>query len=53
MLGTDKEITDFKVGGTTFVNTPIIFEYFKVPILAYKIVEGQALLDVFIPDKTF
>jgi len=48
-LGTDKNITKFLVGSNTFEDTPIIFSYYRQPIIRYVIEDRQALLDIYIP----
>lgn len=48
-LGTDKKTTKFLVGSNTYENTPVVFSYYKAPILQYTIENNQALLDVYIP----
>lgn len=48
-LGTDAEFTSFLVGSCTYIETPIIFEYYRQPIIKYYIEDGQVLLDIYIP----
>lgn len=40
-LGTDAKITSFLIGSNTFENTPVIFSYNSIPIIGYRIIDGQ------------
>ena len=51
-LGTDREITAFRVGGNTYVNTPNVFTYFGRTILGLGTRNGETLIQAYIPDDT-
>lgn len=49
-LGTEKEISSFRVGGNTYINTPNVFTYFGQPILGMRSRNGEVLIHAYLPD---
>ena len=49
-IGTDKEITSFRVGGNTYINTPNVFTYFGQTILGIGSQNGEVLIQAYLPD---
>ncbi|WP_225028932.1 HNH endonuclease [Xinfangfangia pollutisoli] len=52
-LATDKHQPSFVMGTNTFINTPTILSYYGVPIITYRVLEGQSLLSAYIPKDDF
>lgn len=50
-LATDRDTTAFMVGSCIYIDTPIVFSFFNKPIIQYRIDQGQATLDIYIPNE--
>lgn len=53
LLGTDRPKPSFVMGTNTFINTPVIFSFFGLPIFQYEIADGQSLISAYIPKSDF
>ena len=52
-LVSDREKPEFLAGSNIFINTPIIFSYYQIPILKYVVENGENLLSAYLPDSNF
>lgn len=53
LLVSDKLQTEFLMGSNVYVNTPIILSYYELPIIKYRIHDGQALISAYLPRTDF
>lgn len=53
LLVSEKLQTEFLMGSNLYVNTPVIFSYFELPIIKYRIAGGQNLISVYIPKNDY
>jgi hypothetical protein len=52
-LVSDEERSEFIAGSNTFIDTPIIFSYYGIPILKYVVEDGRNLLSAYLPNDDF
>lgn len=53
LLGTDQDAPSFILGSNTFVNTPVIFSYYHLPIIEYRLIDGQNCISAYLPKRDF
>ena len=52
-LGTKSAVSSFLVGSNTFIDTPIVFEYFGAPIIQYTIEDHAPLISIYFPREDY